>query len=142
MKTKSNFLLAFGSALLGGFMTFALTSSLPSASAATGTSGYYVCANKITSALKMSPTSGKCAKTEFKYFLLSDVTDSGSTISRQNTADITYLATGYSCDSGAISQYSSVNYVSRVSYNQYSNYSPIDVSTSHLLSCRMTVNVP
>ena len=139
MNTKLTFLMAIGSAMLGGFTTFVLVSSFPTASAATSTSGYYVCANKKTSVLKMAPSSNKCAKTEYRYFLVSDVTDSGTTSNTPNTAEITYLSPQFTnCNYGGIGP----SFVTDVQYNSYSNLSPLTVSKSGLTVCRMTVNVP
>jgi Collagen triple helix repeat (20 copies) len=52
--------------------------------------------------------------------------------------NITFLTSGYGCPGYA----SPVTYVSSVSYNKYSTYSPIDVGTSSLRGCSTDVYTP
>ena len=65
-------------------------------------------------------------------------TGASGSISGLRRTNITFLTNDYGCPGYA----SSVTYVSAVSYNRYSSYSPIDVSTRSLQGCSTYVYTP
>jgi len=141
MTRKSTISLSFISGIIGALMTALIFNSVPSAHASVSTSGYYVCGNKTTGAMRMSNSSSKCLATEYRYFLLSEATDLGSNLFPK-TAQIEFLTPStYSCG-GASDSISNFTYVKDVYYDKYSTYNPINVTTSRIKSCSLTVSIP
>lgn len=65
-------------------------------------------------------------------------TGATGSVSGLRRTNITFLTADYGCPGYA----SSVRYVSDVSYNKYSSYSPIDVTTRTLRGCSVDVYTP
>ena len=148
MTTKKILSISILSGLAGAVFSALLINSISSSKAAVSTSGYYVCGNKVSGALRMSPSSNKCKSTEFRYFFASTVDQVDSTVlqtSAQNSETFDFLAPRFGrCPGSSVG----TTVVTGVGWNSYylshpsSIYSPLDVSTQSLQNCRLTVNVP
>lgn len=142
MTSRKIFSVSMLSGILGAMFSALLFATISNSNAAVTTSGYYVCGNKTTGALRMSPTSNKCKATEFRYFFASTVDQVDSTViqnTTQNTETIDFLAPGFSHCPGF---WSGTSIVTGVSWNSYSTYSPLNVTTQSLQNCSLTVYVP
>jgi hypothetical protein len=69
---------------------------------------------------------------------LTGQTGATGTVTGLRRTNITFLTADYGCPGYA----SSVRYVSDVSYNKYSTYTPIDVTTRTLRGCSADVYTP
>lgn len=147
MKSRNIILLGVLSGFSGAVIASLIFFGMQSASAEVTSSGYTVCGNKITNALRMASSSKPCAKTEFKYFFLTEVVQVNEPIYKEpiynapRRASISYLTGGSFCDSG-YSNLRSVDVITSVSWNSYDKYNPISSSSSRLKSCTMDVLVP
>lgn len=137
MNTRKLLSISLASGLAGAVFSALLFSSITSSNAAVSTSGYYVCANKASGALRMSPDSNKCKSTEYRYFFTSTVDQTG-TGNSQNTQTISFLAPEFgNCPGSSLG----TSFVTRVSWNG-STYNPLTVYTQPLQTCQLTVSVP
>jgi hypothetical protein len=90
MKSRTLILVSTSSGIIGALIGVLLFSPAP-ANASIATSGYYVCGNKTTGALRMANDAGSnCNKSkEYRYFFLTDATDAG-TVATQHKSTIKF----------------------------------------------------
>lgn len=144
MKDRAIIFASASSGLIGAIVGALLFGATPSAHAAISTSGYYVCGNKTTGALRMANEAGNnCNKSkEYRYFFLADATDIGSSSIQKTatikflTADQSFFGGGGNCGYGA-----AVTYVQDVTFSSTA-YRPLTVTSAGLRSCEITVLVP
>lgn len=146
MTTKRMISISLLSGVIGALFSALLFVSITNSNAAVTTSGYYVCENKTTSALRMSaPVTNKCTSGDYRYFFASSVSQAPSPVDQGltgNTTTISYLASGYSCPSGARGL-AGAQLVAGVAWNGPTGFnSPLTVNTQSFPICQLTVRVP
>ena len=146
MNSKKLISISLLSGMIGALFSALLFVSISNSNAAVTTSGYYVCENKTTSTLRMSaPVTNKCASGEYRYFFASSVNQTPSPLEQSstgNTTTISYLASGYSCPSGARGL-AGAQLVAGVTWNGSTGFnSPLTVNTQSFPICQLTVRIP